>query len=269
MSAVLTASDICRRALRMINDFPITESAASGESLREAMIWLDLIMAETAGIDRLFFLRTATLPITIVNGTQKYDLNTSLGANLPLDRVQFPIDAWLQDQLGNRTPIELVDLQQFESVATPTQTGPPYWLHIDRLPTPTLRVFPTPDVNDTNTYTIQLVVQTYAPNVAPGGVTGTQPSGSILTNFRQAWQRWLCFQLAHDLGSGPIIKLDEPSLTRFGAVAASSKTRLLAFENREHDTSPPICDPAWDFDDDCGDERYFVGGSSDYGNRLR
>lgn len=266
MSKVLTASQICSLALRKIGEFPVTESAPDGEKLREAMSWLDLIMAETAGVDRIWSLVTATLPIPITNGTQKYDLQNSLGASLPIDRVQFPVGAWLEDQAGNRTPLDIVTLDAFECEPKMAQTGVPCRLHIDRLPTPTLRIFPTPDVADTNTYTIMLSVQTYAPNVAPGGVTGTQPSASILTGFRQAWMRWLTIQLAVDIGSGPVQKLPETTLAPWRAEALASKTRLLAFENREHETSPPVCEPAWGFDDGCDDYRPGRG-HSDYGNR--
>lgn len=267
MSKVFTASQICGTSLRMIGQWPITESAPDGEHLREAMTWLDLIMAETAGVDRIWSLVTATLPIILTNGTQKYNLQNSLGANLPIDQVQFPVGAWLEDQAGNRTPLDIDTLDQFEDVDKMAQTGMPCRLHIDRLPTPTMRVFPTPDVADPNTYTVQLSVQTYAPNVAPAGVTGLQPLTSILTNFRQAWQRWLVYRLAIDIGSGPVQKLPETTLAPWRAEAAASKLRLLSFENREHETSPPVCEPAWGFDDGCGNDYRPGWGNTDYGNR--
>lgn len=250
MSSVLTASQICGKALRAIGAFPITESAPDGEQLREAMSWLDLIMAETAGTEKIFTLIPSTLPIPLVNGTGTYNLNNALGANLPINQVQFPFDSWLQDQNGNRHDVTIVDRQHFESVRKPSETGRPRWIYIDRLPNPTLETFPTIDVADPNTYTLYLLAQTYAPNVAPGGVTGTQPSGSILTGFSQAWQRWLVLQLAHDLASGSVIKLPQPSIDNFGQMAGKAFLRLTSFENREHDSEAPVCDPAWDTDDD-------------------
>jgi hypothetical protein len=66
------------------------------------MTWLDLIMAQQAGSTRMFNLIPDTLSITLTNGTTEYDLNTALGADLPLDRVQFPVEAWLEDDAGNR-----------------------------------------------------------------------------------------------------------------------------------------------------------------------
>lgn len=224
--------------------FPITESAADGEQLREAMDWLDIIMAEKAGTGRMFNLVPATLSIPITNGTSTYDLNAALGVNLPVDRVQFPIQAWLEDAAGNRSPVEILRRADFEAVSNDADSGPITHVHIDRLaPTPTLRTYPTPALADTNTYTLKLVVQTYAPNVSPSGVTGAQPSAAILTNFHQSWQRWLIWTLASDLGSGPIIKLPAASISNFDRKAGIALVQLEAFENREHETSPPIGDP--------------------------
>lgn len=242
MSLVLTASHICARALRAIGEFPVTETAPAGEAVREAMHWLDLILAQEVGTGRIFSRIPATLSMTITNGTQSYDLYTTLGASLPTDRIQFVTAAYVQDDLGNRQNVEIVNRRKFEEVSVPAETGPIKWIYIDRLATPTLQIFPTPATTDPRTYTLKLVVQKYAPNVAPGGVTGTQPSASTLHEFGQAWQRWMVCQLAHDLGSGPVRKIPEDRLNRFAKMAAEAKTLLLAFENREHETSDPVCE---------------------------
>lgn len=250
MSQVLTANQICERALRAIGAFPVTDPTADGEQVREAMFWLDLNMAQLAGSTRLFFFVQQQLSIVLTNGTTSYNLNNALGANLPIDGVQFPIEAWLQWPANDRKPLPIVTRDIFNSTSNPAETGLPRMIYIDRLPVPTLQIFPTPSVSDANVYTVLLDVQTYAPNVAPAGVTGTQPSGTALTKFRQAWQRYLIAQLSHDLGSGPIFKLPESSLNRFGKMASSARTELEAFENREHDDLPPIGEPAFGgFDD--------------------
>lgn len=269
MSRVMTAKDIGCRALRAIGAWPTTESAPDGENLREAMIWLDMIMAEIAGTERLFSRVTPSmLTFALVNGTSSYDFNATLGAALPADGIEFLVDAWLEDASGNRYSIEIVNREKFENVAKPADTGRPIWIYLDLAGQPTaplLRIFPTPDATDPTVWSLKLVGQTYAPNVAPSGVTGTIPQSTVLHQFGQAWQRFLTAQLAHDLGAGPIFKLPEASLTRFSAMAVGSKTRLLAFNNREHETTPCVGESAWDFDSGASHDR--MGGSSDYGNR--
>lgn len=266
MSRVLSAVEIATEALGAIGAFPVTETAPDGVQLRKAMTWLDLIMAETSGTERLFSRMTpTTLPLLLTNGTQTYNLYSALGASLPTDRIQYVMDAWVDDGSSNRFEIEIVTREKFEDVAKPATSGPPRWIYIDRTGDPTLHIFPTPATTDPTVWTLKLVCQTYAPNVAPGGVTGLLPLASVLHDFGQAWQRWLILQLAHDLGAGPIWKLPEQSLTRFGAMAAAAKLRLLAFENRQHENTPPIGEaPGGWLDDDCSDVRTFP---SDYGNR--
>lgn len=245
MSNVLTAKDVCSEALGAIGAFPVTESAPDGEQLRRAMTWLDMILAEIVGTERVFSRISATLSMAVTNGTQSYNLYQALGDSLPTDRVQFVKEAYLEDGDGNRTPLDIVTRKTFEDVGKLDQTGVPSCIYIDRHPSaPTLKIYPTPDADDTAEYTIKLVVQQFAPNVAPGGVTGTQPSGTIQHGLGQAWQRFLVCQLAHDLGSGPITKIGEMALNRLGRMAGEAKSRLLAFENREHDDEAPVCE-AW------------------------
>lgn len=344
MSSVLSAGQICALALRAIGAFPAHESAPDGDYLREAMSWLDLIMAELAGTTRLFSLIPQTVGFTLTNGQTTYDLDSALGADLPIDKVQFPVEAFFvvptgsstvtlsaavppsvvvgqtvvdltasqnvppgttiaainnaanqivlsgpstvasldELQIGSTTviangtvngpgmiagtatffrrPLPLVTRDRFMAVRRPNTLGHPIIAYIDRLPCPQLTIFPTPAATDTGLYLLQLDVQTYAPNVAPAGVTGTVPQGTALTKCREAWQRWLVMQLAHDLGSGPIFKLPEASLNRFGAVARDAKQALLAYENREHQTTAPICAP---FDDDEYEHGGFYSGFYD------
>jgi hypothetical protein len=330
MSQVMSAKQVCETALRAINAFPITESSADGEQLREAMKWLDMILAQNAGANRLLFLIPAPGAVSFVltNGIEQYDLANALGANAPVDGMQFPVAAYLLEPTGTsvvgfsasipagiavgqavtdvtsanlvppgttvaainaaanqitlsgpslvasgdalsfattpsptqlvstgtvggpsyragtptyrRRPIDIVTRDIFLAKRLPNENGRPHMVYIDRLPDNQLILFPTPLATDTQLYILELDVQTYAPNVAPAGVTGTQPQGEVLTNFRQAWNRYLCAQLAHDLGSGPIYKIGEASLNRFGNIAAQAKAELERFENREHEDTPPI-----------------------------
>lgn len=261
MSQVFTAKQICERALRAIGSFPVTESAPDGEAMREAMTWLDLLMAEIAGTGTLFFLHTATLSVAITNGTSSYNLNNALGTDLPVDSVQFPLRAWLEDAAGNRSPVEIDTRDKFEDVTRRDTGGTPCRIYIDRLasPTPTLEIYPTPASTDPSVWTIKIEVQTYAPNVAPQGVTGVL-QGTVLHKFRQAWQRYLILRLSIDTGSGPVLKCSEERLRNWRLEAVNAKTALEAFENRPHDTEPPVCD-GWD----SGGGVCFT---TDYGNKV-
>jgi hypothetical protein len=249
MSRVLSASDICAEALGAIGSFPVTETAPDPQVLRRALTWLDMILDQRAGVMRLFRrLAPGTLSMAITNGTQDYDLYAVLGTALPADGIQFVTAAWLEDDNGNRTPVEIVTAQRFEEVRRLDAEGSPCVIHIDRQADgadigPTLRIFPTPSATDPTVWALKLICQRFAPNVAPGGVTGDMPVSEVAHEMGVAWQRWLVCTLAHDLGSGPIMKLPESSLNRFGQMATGAKAELEAFENREQQTTPPICEP--------------------------
>lgn len=245
MSRILTAAAICGEALGAIGAFPVTETAPDPTHLRRAMTWLDLILAQVTGTERLFSRVASTVSFTITNGTSSYDLYNALGSELPADKFQFIVEAFLEDSNGNRVPLEIVTRDKFEDVPKPAETGPPCWIWIDNddATAPTLHIFPTPASTDTTVWSVKLVGQRYSPNVSPGGVLGSLPSASVLHDMGQAWQRWMICQLAHDLGSGPIHKLPEQSLNRFMGMATLAMTRLLAFENREHETTAPLTEP--------------------------
>jgi len=241
MSHVLTATEIAGKALRMIGKFPITETAPDSESLREALSWLDLNLAQTVGTRRMFKRLDVTLTMPIVNGTQSYDLEDALGTDLPDDGIQFVVRAWLEDSPGNRSPVEIVTRQTFEEVSRIDESGSLCRIYIDRQDEGhTLQIFPVPATTDSTVWSLKLVVQRFAPDVAPTGVTGDIPQ-NVSHGFGQAWQRWIVFQMAHDLGCGAIHKLPEDSLRRYAGVAKEAKDELLAFENREQDTEDPVC----------------------------
>lgn len=261
MSQLLTAKRICEEALGAIGEFPVTDSGADGEKLRRAMTWLDLNLGQLAGTTRLFNLIPDTLSVTLTNGTTEYDLSSALGADLPVDRVQFPVNAWIENSAGNRTPVEIVTRDKIEAVTNGAESGDICMVYIDRKPKNVkLRLYRTPAVSDTATYYLKLVVQTYAPNVAPGGVTGTTPSGSVEHGFRVSWQRWLILQLSIDLGGGPVIKLPQSSLDNWRREAKEAKAALEAFENREHESTPPIVEDS--------DASYYESADFTHGGRF-
>ena len=351
MSQVLSAKQTCERALRAIGNFPIADSSADGASLREAMIWLDLILAENAGTNKLLFLIPSPdlVSFTVANGVGTYDLLDALGADAPVDGVQFPVSAHIVTPSGpsvvnfggaipgaiavgqavadlstpanvpnpttvqainasaqqitlsgpstvlagetlqfssspatnvvslgtiggtgmvagtstfHRREVRIVTRDVFMAARDPNENGHPRMVYIDRLPDSQLYFHPFPAATDPGLYVLQLDVQTYAPNVAPAGVSGKRTQGETLTNFRQAWQRYLVAQLSHDLGAGPIFKIGEASLNRFGKMAAEAKERLEAFENREHDDLAPICEA---FDAGDSDPRHEHHGGFEFG----
>lgn len=234
MSRVLTATGIGSLALATIGAFTVNDTAPDPIHLQRTMQFLDMLLAETVGTRRMFHrIEPGVLSLAITNGTQSYNLYTALGASLPADGIQFVVAAWCEDQDARRWPVEIVNQQKFETVCEPDKTGPPEWMHLDATADPTLRIYPIPDSSDTNTYTLKLQVQKYAPDVAPGGITGTMPLTSVMHDFGQTWQRWMVFSWRTI--SAPVRSIPS-SATGWTGSRASPRTRRCG--SRRTPTAP-------------------------------
>ena len=226
MSVMLSAKEICERALRKIGAFPINDTAADGEELAEALSWLDLTVAEQAGSTRCFWLVPATLSVSLTADTAEYDLITVLASSAPDDGLQFPVSATVKDDNGNETPLKLVTRTEYEEITDKTVSGTPELIWIDRLENPTMKTYPVLGTGLTG-WSIELVVQTFAPDFH-------KTTGSKSTGLRAAWQKWAVYELSAVLGDGTIRRLPDREITMFEKRAKEGKDALEAYENRQH-----------------------------------
>lgn len=235
----LTARQFCEGALRMVGAFAVNDAAARPQDMAVALELLDDLIGEISGVMDCFWLRTATLPIALEADTASYDLKTKLGADWPAQGIEYITGAWLESGSGDRGEIEICARAKIEAQSPQDQSGPPSLIYIDRLvPAPGLRVWPVPA--DT-TWTLQVVAQTLAPTVRGVGPTPRANAGeSISTGVPSSWNRYIKFALAADCGEGPVRTLPAQKTAQWRAIAERSRVDLLAFQNREHDTTAPI-----------------------------
>ena len=226
MATLFNARQICEKALRKIGAMSINDTAAQPEHLDEALEWLDIIMAELGGTGRCWWLVPNTLLIPLTGGTATYALPTALGSSYPSDGIQFPLKASLNDGNGNHSPINIVRRNVFEELATPGRTGRPQLLYITREREPSLTMWPVLGAGVTG-FTIDLVVQTFSPDVVT-------PNGNIDADLDAAWQRWAIYQLSADLADGSIRRVPAAESEAYERKAETARTRLMAFQNREH-----------------------------------
>ena len=244
MAVLLSAKDVCERALRMVGAFAINDSAAQPEDLLEALHWLDMGLSQLTGTAVIRALVPATLSVPLSTADQKsYDLSDALTTNFPSDGVAFPIEAWLQDDSNNRYPLEIVTRQRFEDVSKVTQAGTPDYVYFDRLLNMQLSVWPVPSVT---TWTVELVAQTFSPDIAENNPVKKAGTGFVAHGLRQSWQRWAVLQLAADIGDGPVRTVAASKVASWQAKAEEALVALRAFDNTEHETTPPIND-SWDY----------------------
>lgn len=243
MSKVLNANELCGRALRMVGAWPTSETAPLAEHLREALFRLDLIMAENAGVMEVFNLQLPTIEVTLTNGQQNYNVRSLLLGQYPANGIMFPIDAAVVLATGTVLPVEIVSREKWDRLPNLVSYGVPTFIYMDRLiADPMIRLWPYPAAGDASVYKLRLNVQQGANNVAPQGVTGARPEDTTILNLRAAWQRYMIYALAYDLGDGAINKQPIPRLKEWARERDAARFRIESFENREHDTEPPIVD---------------------------
>lgn len=236
----LSVRRVCEEALRKIGAYSINDTAADGEHLRIAINWLDIIMGELSGTTRLFWLVSEPLTLALNVADQKaWPLPASLGSDAPAEGVQFPISAVLVDDDGNRTPLSILRLDQYQALEDPNETGVPTSVYIDRLLEPTLYVHPVPDVA---TFSIELIVQTFSKTIASDRAVANARAGSDSHGLRLTWQKWAIYELAASLGDGTIRTLAETRLARLQTTADRSRALLLAYENRDQNSEAPQTD---------------------------
>lgn len=237
MSTVLSSRELCNRVLRKIGAFPITESAADGELVQETLYWLDLALAELPGTARRFWMVSDTVSFPLTSGVQSYDLKEKLGDSWPEEGLEHVVEAWLQNSTGSRLPLEIVRRHDFEAQSKPAASGTPCIVYIDRVAEPTLQVYP---VQATDDWSVYLILQKLGPNVA---MTTPTPGGERLEarlDIPAAWQRWAIFQVSADVGDGPIRKLASSTINEWRGVSRATMAELEAFQNQQHETTPPI-----------------------------
>lgn len=229
MSVLFSARSVCEQSLRKVGSYSINDMGADGIELAVALEWLDLNMGQLAGTKEAWWLVKATSTIPLVALQAAYDLNTILPAT---ELAQFPLYAQWDSGNGNRQPVEIVTRQTFEELPDPTTSGQPTLIHIDRLAAPIMRVYPVPATAAVGS--ILLTAQTFAPDIA-GSVGGNVPHG-----LAAAWQRWIIYRVASDIGDGPVRRMPINDLRAFEAKAGEAMAELIGFNNREHDNEDPI-----------------------------
>ena len=240
MAYLMTAKEICERSLRKVQVFSINDTAAQPEHLREALFWLDMLMAHLAGQTTIWWLVQQIIQVPITAGDDSYDLLDAMGTNAPDDGFLFPLSARLYDGTNNRSPVEIVRRDVIDAQINPATTGRPNMIHIDRTtPNPTMLVYPVLGTGLTG-YKIELTIQAFSPDVAPAGVSGRAGQGNLITGLRQTWQLRAVEKLAVKIGDGPVTRRPLSEVKEWKVEAEKLESQLLAFDNREHETSAPL-----------------------------
>lgn len=227
MSRIFSAREICENALRVIGSLSVNDTAAPKHELDIALRWLDIELAELAGVEEVLWLVPDTLEVPLTATVASYDLDGTLGSDAPADGIQFPKSAKLDHGSGDETDLTIITRREYEDIDNKAQSGTPEKIYIDRLADPKMFIWPVIGVAG---FKVRLLVQTFGPTI--------KGNGQMATSLRASWNKWAINQTAAAIGNGPVRKLPRSEVSDLNVLAERSRRRLLAFENREHTNTP-------------------------------
>lgn len=233
---LLSAAEVCERALRKVGAFSINDEAADPDELDEALRWLDMIVAEITGTRRCYWLTPATVTFDWPAAEESVVLADQMGADYPPTGILFPVRAWSVNVTSGlrEAEIELCRRKTYEAKSDLTTAGSPEILFIDRLvENQRAYVWPVPSTDDL--YQIALEFQTYSRSVL--GEQGGEQAGDVPTGFDQTWQLWMVTRLAAEIGDGPVKRLESSTIRDWRALSDGYLSALL-YHNREKNNRP-------------------------------
>lgn len=230
MSATLSPTKIALAALRQVRNVSWFQTGGEGPALSIALERLDMIMAELAGTERLWWLVDTDVEVAISAGTQDYNLAGILNP----DAQDVLRAAWMTTE-GKRQPLclyRLIEWDGLEDRGYATGSGPE-GIYVEHTPASVMHLYKIPTVDGT----IALTMQTMATSI--DNASG-DPHGAPT-----AWQRYFVLALSADIGAGPIERLSEAEINRLKADANMALIKLLARNRKENVHRPRMVRP-WD-----------------------
>lgn len=234
MPTLLSVRQVCEQALRKIGAYSIHDTEADPNEMSVTIGLMDMLVAHNAAVRRMFHLIPATLELTLTAGTTDYALSDI--TDYPEDGVLFPINAWLRDSSGIDSPVELIRRRAYEDIPDKDAGGAPEVVHIDRLVTKRVYVYPVPTATG-STLRIEAQVQ------SPSYNARENPNAERRHGFEAQWQLWLVYAVAAEAADGPVRRLPATEVDRMRNIAARLLNELG--ESNRETVSKPRRTAAW------------------------
>lgn len=224
---VLAASEIAGEALRQIGFYSLYDTGPRPEAFAVALRRLNMILAEFVGTEKLWFFVPQSAEINLEAGKTVYELNAYLTTPF-----QFIQNVYFRDENNEECQLEMIRRSYYEELRGETLTSSE-WVYIERNDDPNLYILGAPQVSGT-----KLIIQgqKYSNDV-------DTTSGQASHGFPAAWELALVYELAADLGSGPVTTLPINERRELRGIAASKFDKLKRTNNKENVRRPRFTKP--------------------------
>lgn len=242
MSHGLKVVEIATKALEKIGAFTVNMVAPDPDELRRTVQWMDLVVSNAGGGQRMFVLTPSTTTSTLTAATSSYTLSTLLGTSYPDEGILFATAAHLRDSASVDSVLEIISREDYEDISNKTLSGVPKQIYIDRLSSATeqkVYIYPVPA---DSTYSLRLTFQSYPTDMLGGSAAG---SGNVAHGFADEWQLWLITALAAQIGDGPVRRLPVAETDRLKNDAGLLLAQLTIYANTQKTTAPKRVRAAW------------------------
>jgi hypothetical protein len=222
MATVFNVDGIVNMALRRVGIFAPHDPGSDPQQFQIAMSCLDMIVAEVVETEQPLWLIPDPVTISLPVGQQGIDFVQLAGGNIPTDRFRGPIYCSLvTDSTGYVCPLPPMSQKEYEELSDKEQPGTPSRVFVDRRNLNPLFYFD--EVIQVTGYSLRVVFYLLNEVITVGGNHG----------FPQSWQRYLQYELAADIGSGPCVHLEQGRVDDYRRIAAGMRERLFARQNRQ------------------------------------
>lgn len=237
-SKIYSARALGEFALQLVGAYSVNDTAADTAELERAINWLELVVAETAGVKECTWLVKATARFPWPAGEAVLEIDEAMGDQYPSLGILRPISANLINAEGDLVDeLPLIRRYRYEQINNKTEAGTPQVLYFDRLAVrPTVAIHRVPE-NDNEHY-IDLTFQTYAPSVLGLVSGGSEQAGNLAHNFSQEWQLYLIQRTAAWIGQGPVRRLSAAQISAWMGDATDRLENLMSGSNRERSSEP-------------------------------
>lgn len=217
MSGLFSVSQICARALRKIGAFSINDSAADGEELQEAAYWFDMILTEQAETEACYWLRPASISVTLTAKQASYVLSTLMGTKYPANGLVSVVSISYVNGSHDQE-LSAMRRSEYEGLSNKSTSGTPQFYYLDRLTSPTeqtLSLYPTPGTAGQ----LKMVLQVETPEVS-------DTVRQRVHGLRRGWQKFLVTSLAAEIADGPVRRLPSSEVDRMRRDAEMALKKL-------------------------------------------
>ena len=225
MAKLFTPRQIAEFVLRRVRLYTAHDDGVDPAYLSIALEAMDMALAEFAGTYPCHWLVENTISVDLAADTVPQNV-VGLSASIGDTSLQYITDVQIRrTATGDQSSLTRLSRSQYNEIPDKTASGPPTHVYIDRQRfTPDFYFYPVPATAD---FDALVTWQKVSPDL-------TENTGAEAHGLEAAFQRWMTYRAASDIGDGPAVALPLDYLSWMEKKAEQAEDRLKGFTMREN-----------------------------------